>query len=158
MMPGEKFGGSYHFLARGDFAGLVLSVLQEKPMHGYDIMKALEERFHGFYKPSAGSIYPALRSLLGKGLVTVAGEERRKTYRITPKGQTYLKHFQAERKAHFDAFQKTLGPERSAMFREFRQTGRLIATNMHEVTPRQAKELRELLVEMRERIIQILAE
>ena len=79
MLPKERFGGSIHFLARGDFTGLVLSVLQEKPMHGYEIMKALEVRTHGFYKPSAGSVYPAVKSLLGKGYVTVSGGERRKT-------------------------------------------------------------------------------
>ncbi len=157
MMPKERFGGSFHFLARGDFAGLVLSVLQEKPMHGYEIMKALESRFQGFYKPSPGSIYPALRSLLGKGYVTVTGGERRKTYRITPRGQAYLRTCRTELKAHFDAVTKTLGPERAAMFKEFRQTGRLIATNVRNVTPEQAKELRTLMSEMRERVIKILA-
>ena len=158
MIPKERFGGSFHFLARGDFAGLVLSVLEQKPMHGYEIMKALEDRFQGFYKPSAGAIYPALRSLLGKGFVTVAGGERRKTYRITPKGQTYLRTQHSQLKAQFNAVQKRLGPERSAMFREFRRTGRLIATNMRNVTPEQAKELRLLMGEMRERILKILAE
>ncbi len=157
-MPRERFGGSFHFLARGDFAGLVLSVLREKPMHGYEIMKALEERFHGFYKPSPGSLYPALRSLLGKGYVTVTGGERRKTYRITSKGQAYLETCRGELKAHFEEVQKTLGPERAAMFREFRRTGRLIATNVRNVTPAQAKAIRGVVVEMRERIMQILAE
>jgi DNA-binding PadR family transcriptional regulator len=158
MMNRETFGGSFHFLARGDFAGLVLTVLREKPMHGYEIMKALEGRFQGFYKPSPGSIYPALKSLLGKGYVTVTGEERRKTYRITPKGRDYLKGARAGVKAHFEALQKALGPERAAMFREFRQTGRLVATNIRNVTPKQARELREVLHEMRERILRILAE
>ncbi len=158
MMPRERFGGSFHFLARGDFAGLVLTVLQEKPMHGYEIMKSLEERFQGLYKPSAGSLYPALKSLLAKGYVTVIGEERRKTYRITAKGQAYLKARHAEVRAHFDAVHKSLGPERTAMFREFRRTGRLIATNVRHVTPEQAKELRTLMAEMRERMLKILAE
>ncbi len=158
MASEESFGGSFHFLARGDFAGLVLSSLQEKPMHGYEIMKALETRFQGFYKPSAGSVYPALRSLLEKGYVSVAGGERRKTYRITSKGQTYLRSRHSQVRAHFDALQKALGPERAAMFRELRATGRLIATNVRDVTPEQAKRLRAVLVEMREQILRILAE
>lgn len=127
-------------------------------MHGYEIMKALEERFQGLYKPSPGSLYPALKSLLAKGYVSVTGEERRKTYRITPKGQAYLKGLRTELKSHFEAIQKALGPERAAMFRELRQTGRLIATNVQSVTPKQAKEIRALMLEMRERIITILAE
>ncbi|HII41485.1 MAG TPA: PadR family transcriptional regulator, partial [Thermoplasmata archaeon] len=63
MTSQDGFGGTHHFLAKGDFTGLLLVVLREKPMHGYEVMKALEERFHGFYKPSPGAIYPALRSL-----------------------------------------------------------------------------------------------
>jgi len=158
MMPKEGFGGTFHFLAKGDFPGLLLVVLREKPMHGYEIMKALEERFHGFYKPSAGAIYPALRSLHRRGLVTVVGGERRKTYRITPQGRAYLRGVRKELKARFGALQETLGPERADMFREFRTTGRLLATNMRNVTPEQAKELRALMIEMRERILKILVE
>ncbi len=156
-MTQERFGGTYHFLAKGDFAGLVLVALQEKPMYGYEIMKALEERFHGFYKPSAGAIYPALRSLYRRGLVTADGGERRKTYRITPKGEEYLRGIRKELKARFSAIERSLGPERAAMFREFRETGRLVAANVRNVTPEQAKELRGLMTEMRERIIRVLA-
>ncbi len=157
MVTQERFGGTYHFLAKGDFASLVLVALQDKPMYGYEIMKALEERFHGFYKPSAGAIYPALRSLHRRGLVTVDGSERRKTYRITPKGEEYLRGVRKELKARFSAIEKSLGPERAAMFREFRETGRLVAANVRNVTPEQAKELRGLMTEMRERIIRVLA-
>jgi DNA-binding PadR family transcriptional regulator len=158
MVAQEHFGGTYHFLAKGDFAGLALAVLQEKPMHGYEIMKAMEERFHGFYKPSAGAVYPALRTLLRKGYVTVTGEERRKTYHITKQGETYLREVRAELKVRFRQIQKTLGPERAAMFAEFRTTGRLLATNIRNVTPKQARELRGLMIEMRKRILKILAE
>ena len=158
MMSKDGFGGTFHFLAKGDFAGLLLVVLQEKPMHGYEIMKALEERFHGFYKPSAGAVYPALRSLHRRGLVTVTGGERRKTYRITREGEAYLRSVRKELKARFREIEKALGPERAAMLREFRNTGRLIRTNMRSVTPSQAKELRGLMAEMRERIIKILTE
>ncbi len=158
MMPKDGFGGTFHFLAKGDFPGLLLVVLQEKPMHGYEIMKALEARFHGFYKPSAGAIYPGLRSLHRRGLVTVAGGERRKVYRITPQGRAYLRGVKKEVKAHFASFQETVGPERADMFHEFRATGRLLATNLRNVTPEQATALRELMVEMRERILRVLSE
>lgn len=157
MMPRAAFGGNFHFLARGDFAGLLLNTLKEKPMHGYELMKAMEDRFQGFYKPSPGAIYPALRSLQRRGLVAVAGRERRKVYRITPQGRTYLKATRQEFRARFEELAKRLGPERTAMFREFRQTGRVLATNLQNVTPEQARDLQRLMVEMRERIIRILA-
>ena len=158
MLSKETFGGTYHFLAKGDFAGLLLVVLREKPMHGYELMKALEERFHGFYKPSAGAIYPALRSLHRRGLVSVAGGERRNTYRITAAGEARLREVHQEVQARFKALEKAMGPERAAMFREFRKTGHLLRTNIGQVTPRQARKLRALMTEMRERIIKILAE
>ncbi|HYM40403.1 MAG TPA: PadR family transcriptional regulator [Thermoplasmata archaeon] len=158
MMRRETFGGTYHFLAKGDFAGLLLVVLQEKPMHGYETMKALEDRFHGFYKPSAGAIYPALRSLQRRGLVSVTGGERRKTYRITAAGRARLREVHEEVESRFKALEKTMGPERAAMFREFRKTGQLLRTNIGNVTPGQAKELQLLMAEMRERIMKILAE
>src|SRR5207244_5720050 len=74
----EKFGGFFHFFGKGDFKGGVPHLLQDAPMHGYEVIKAIEERYHGFYKPSAGAIYPALRALLRKAYLSVSGEERRK--------------------------------------------------------------------------------
>lgn len=158
MSGPPRFGGSFHFLAKGDFKGLVLHLLEDRPMHGYEIIKAIEERYQGFYKPSAGAIYPALRSLLRKGFVSVSGEERRKTYRITREGKAYLRSRRKEIEKRFRAFEAAVGPERAALFRELRATGKLLATNMRDVTPRQAEELRELVVQMRERVMKILAE
>jgi len=157
MDRGPGFGGSFHFLAKGDFKGLVLHLLEDHPMHGYEIIKAIEERYQGFYKPSAGAIYPALRALLGKGYVSVSGEERRKTYRITREGKAYLRSRRKELHDRFRAFEAAVGPERAALFREFRTTGKLLATNMRDVTPLQAEELRKLVVEMREKVLRILS-
>ena len=101
MSAPEKFGGFFHFFGKGDFKGLVLHLLEERPMHGYEIIKAIEERYHGFYKPSAGAIYPALRALLRKGYLSVSGEERRKTYRITRDGKAYLRSRRKEIEQRF---------------------------------------------------------
>jgi DNA-binding PadR family transcriptional regulator len=157
MSTSDRFLGSFHFLAKGDFKGLVLHLLQERPMHGYEIIKALEERYHGVYKPSAGAIYPALRSLLNKGYVSVSGEERRKTYRITRQGKAYLASRRKEIEQRFRMFEKMIGPDRAQMFREFRATGKLLRANMRDVTVRQAKELQKLFGEMRERVLRILS-
>src|SRR5256712_6339876 len=158
LMSGpEKFGGFFHFFGKGDFKGLVLHLLEERPMHGYEIIKAIEERYHGFYKPSAGAIYPALRALLRKGYLSVSGEERRKTYRITREGKAYLRSRRKEIEERFRAFESAVGPERAALFREFRATGKLLRTNMSEVTPKQANELRQLVIEMREKVMRILS-
>jgi len=157
MSAPEKFGGFFHFFGKGDFKGLVLHLLEVRPMHGYEIIKALEERYHGFYKPSAGAIYPALRSLLGKGYLSVSGEERRKTYRITGKGKAYLRSRRKEIEERVRAFETAFGPERAALFREFRATAKLLRTNMGDVSVKQAEELRKVVAGMREKILRILS-
>src|SRR5439155_24719274 len=121
---------------------------EEHPMHGDEIIKAIEKQYHGFYKPSAGAIYQALRALLQKGYLSVSGEERRKPYRITRDGKAYLRSRRKEFEERFRAFESPVGPERAALFREFRATGKLLRTNMSEVTPKQANELRRIVVEM----------
>jgi len=151
------FGGTFPFLVKGAFKGLVLHMLEERPMHGYEIMKILEERYHGFYKPSPGAIYPALRALVRQGLADVSGEERKKTYRISGRGRKFLKSQRAEIDKRFRAFESAVGPERAALFRELRETGRLMKANMRSVTPRQARELRNVLIQMRARMMKILA-
>ncbi len=145
-------------VGRGDFKVLVLRILRERPMHGYEITQTLGERSHGFYRPNPGAVYPALRALLQKGYVTKAGGERRKTYRITPAGRRFLRGREAEVRRYFQRFEESMGPERAAMMREMRATGRLLGSNLRNVTPTQAKELGRLFVETRERIIRILAE
>ena|SRR5438093_7782722 len=154
----KPFGGAFHFFAKGDFKGLVLTMLEEKPMHGYEIMKAIEGRFHGFVKPSSGAIYPALQTLRKRGFVSVAGEERRKVYRITSKGRTYLRSRQAEIQKRMKAFAAAIGPERASLFEEMRTTGRLLGSNIHDVTPAQAKKIRTAMVRTRKEVLQILGE
>lgn len=157
MKTEHPIAGSFHFLAKGDFKGMMLRILEDRPMHGYEIMKFIEDRYHGFYKPSPGAIYPALRALLRQGLVEVSGEERRKTYRISRKGKAYLRSRRAELERGFRLFESAVGPERAALFRELRTTGRVLGPNMRTVTPEQAVKLRKVIVEMRERMMKILA-
>ncbi len=145
------------FVGRGDFKVLVLRVLRERPMHGYEITRVLEERSRGFYRPNPGAVYPALRTLLRRRYVEKAGGERRKTYRIAPAGRRFLRGREAEIERYFRAFEEALGPERAAMMREMRATGRLLGANLRNVTPAQATELGRLFVEVRERILRILA-
>jgi DNA-binding PadR family transcriptional regulator len=75
---------------RGDFKYLILDLLKDKPAHGYEIIRALEERFHGFYSPSAGSVYPTLQMLEDLGYVTSGETSGKKVYTITDEGNKYL--------------------------------------------------------------------
>ena len=146
------------FLAKGGFRILVLRSLGERPMYGYEVIKVLEDRFQGFYRPSAGAVYPALRSLQREGLVAVRGSERRKTYYVTAKGKAHLREQREAMHRQFESFQAAVGPERAALLRELRETGRLLMPNLRTITPRQASEMRKAVTEMRARIAAILAE
>lgn len=76
---------------QGDLKYVVLGLLAEKPRHGYEIIKELEERFGGSYAPSAGTVYPTLALLEDLGYATVVPEEGgKKVYSITPAGEKYL--------------------------------------------------------------------
>ena len=74
-------------VARGDMGPIVLNVLLEKPMHGYEIIRHLEERSRGFWRPSAGSIYPTLQLLEEQDLVSSQELDGKKVYTITEKGR-----------------------------------------------------------------------
>jgi DNA-binding PadR family transcriptional regulator len=81
-------------LASGDLQLVLLALLAERPSHGYELIKALEERSGGFYSPSPGMIYPALTWLEEVGYASVSAEGTKKLYSITDAGREYLKENQ----------------------------------------------------------------
>ena len=87
---GGPFRGGRMF-EQGDLKYVILQLLDEKPRHGYEIIKALEERFGGMYSPSAGTVYPTLTLLEDLGYARVTVEEGgKKVYSITDEGRAYL--------------------------------------------------------------------
>ena len=81
--PGRKLGS-------GDLQLLLLALLEENPSHGYELIKALEERSHGYYSPSPGMIYPALTYLEEIGYATAQSEGNKKLYSVTEAGRKHL--------------------------------------------------------------------
>jgi DNA-binding PadR family transcriptional regulator len=82
--------------AHGHLRLYLLSILADAPMHGYDLIQALDERFGGTYTPSAGTIYPRLGKLKTEGLVTTSTEGRKTIYAITAAGRAELKARESE--------------------------------------------------------------
>jgi DNA-binding PadR family transcriptional regulator len=76
---------------RGDLKFVILRLISESPMHGYEVMKALEEESKGYYRPSPGSVYPTLQMLDDEGYVSVEEKDSKKIYSITTEGVAYLK-------------------------------------------------------------------
>jgi DNA-binding PadR family transcriptional regulator len=91
---GEGFGGrgfpAGRKLSSGDLQLLLLALLEEKSSHGYELIKALEERSGGFYTPSPGMVYPALTYLEEIGYADVTAEGSKKRYTITDAGRAHL--------------------------------------------------------------------
>jgi DNA-binding PadR family transcriptional regulator len=77
-------------LADGDLRLIVLALLADQPRHGYDIIKAMEERSSGFYSPSPGIVYPTLTFLEEAGYAEATSEGNKKTYAITEAGRAHL--------------------------------------------------------------------
>jgi DNA-binding PadR family transcriptional regulator len=77
-------------MERGDLRYVILSLLDERPSYGYEIIRALEDRFHGFYSPSPGTVYPTLQWLQDLGYVTASEENGRTMYTITDEGRRFL--------------------------------------------------------------------
>jgi DNA-binding PadR family transcriptional regulator len=85
-------GRKARMFEQGDLKYVILRLLEEKPRHGYEIIKELEDRFGGAYSPSPGTVYPTLTMLEDLGYAKVSQDEKgRKTYEITPEGAAYLK-------------------------------------------------------------------
>ncbi len=76
--------------AHGALRLYLLALLESGPKHGYELIKALSDRFGGTYSPSAGTIYPRLAKLEEEGLVATRTEGRRTNYSITPDGLVEL--------------------------------------------------------------------
>jgi DNA-binding PadR family transcriptional regulator len=83
--------GLGRFFAHGDLRLVILNLIAEKPRHGYEIIKAIEESVAGAYSPSPGVIYPTLTLLEELGHVTVKAEAGgRKRHGITEQGRAFL--------------------------------------------------------------------
>jgi DNA-binding PadR family transcriptional regulator len=74
-------------LASGDLRLVALYLIEQQPRHGYDLIKAIEDKTAGFYSPSPGIVYPALTFLEEAGYVTSSAEGNKKLYTITDEGR-----------------------------------------------------------------------
>ncbi len=89
FFAGPRRGRGWGRARRGDVRSAILALLAERPMHGYEVIGELSERTEGFWRPSPGSIYPALQSLEDDGLVTASteGPGGKRRYSLTDKGR-----------------------------------------------------------------------
>ena len=88
---GEPWGWRRRFFESGEVRLALLSLLAERPMHGYELMKEMEARSGGMYRASAGTVYPNLQQLEDEGLVRMeTSKDGKRVYSITDEGRKAL--------------------------------------------------------------------
>jgi DNA-binding PadR family transcriptional regulator len=124
--------------AHGRLRLYLLKLLDEAPRHGYEVIRLLEERFHGLYAPSAGTVYPRLAKLEQEGLVAHTVEGGRKVYRITDAGRAEL----AARAPELEALESEIRDSVAQLADQIREDVRDSAKDLREEIRRAAKESR----------------
>src|SRR5690606_26339634 len=95
--PGPRFRAGRHgrrrqrVFEKGDLKYMILRLLAEKPMHGYEVMQRLEEETGGFYSASPGSVYPVLQMLQDEGYLRSSEVDGKRVYTLTEEGEAFLR-------------------------------------------------------------------
>src|SRR5215207_6154230 len=144
-------------MGRGDVRAPVLTLLAEKPMHGYQIISEIAERSGGAWKPSPGSVYPTLQLLADEGLISAEESNGRKTYSLTEAGRA-----EVEASADRPAPWQTSSARDSGTVGALPKAGIELAQAAAQVgrtgTPEQVKQAVEVLDDARRRLYAILAQ
>ncbi len=118
----------WKWFERGDLKFAILALIEEKSMHGYEVMQALEDESAGCYKASPGSVYPTLQLLEDQGHVTARDQAGRKIYSITDEGRSYLEENREHVEHIFERVSKfsdrIFGRDMSELSRKFSRLAR----------------------------------
>src|SRR3989442_4360290 len=111
----------------GDMKYVILKRVGDTPRHGYEVMKELEERMHGCYSPSPGTVYPTLQWLEDEGLVVAKDVEGKKVYEITELGRQFLEEHKDMVEDIFDRVKDAVDQALGGSMAELNQAmGRLV--------------------------------
>jgi DNA-binding PadR family transcriptional regulator len=145
----------------GEVRAAVLVLLDEQPMHGYQLIQEIEERSGGVWQPSPGSVYPVLQQLEDEGLVRIEHSSGRKVAHLTEAGRTYVEDKRAELEAAWNTGSANVD-ERVTEIRNLFPLIQQIAAAAKQLarvgTVRQLAEAKNLLNDTRRRLYLILAE
>jgi DNA-binding PadR family transcriptional regulator len=135
-----------------------LLLLAEGPLNGYQIMQEIERRSDGVWRPSPGSVYPALAQLEDEGLVRVDEVSDRRTYVLTEAGRAEVDERRGEPAAPWEQMTGSVDDDVGALFREMRRVGMAAGQLAHLGTSDQLAKARGVLAEARRGLYALLAE
>src|SRR5271170_3833696 len=155
-------GGRGPRVRRGDVRSAILDLLAEggeeaRTWNGYQIIQEIGERTQGVWRPSAGSVYPALQQLEDEGLITAAGEDRRRNYTLTDEGRTYVQAHADQLRAAWDAVTGSVDDAAVQMHNLARQVAMATVQVAQAGSPTQVQQASKILADTRKALYRILA-
>jgi DNA-binding PadR family transcriptional regulator len=132
--PGGPSGGPWRGgrkARRGDIRTAALLLLAEEPRNGYQIMQEVEERSEGVWRPSPGSVYPALQQLEDEGLIRSEEADGRKVFALTDAGRAQVQERDPERPAPWEEMSGDFRPPMADLGRAMREVAVAFSQVMH---------------------------
>lgn len=142
---------------RGDVRAAILLLLTERPMHGYELIQQIRERSDDLWRPSPGSIYPALSQLEDEGLITIEKVAGRKTAQLTETGIAHVTEHRTELGDPWADVKQGVGEHTSDLRALIPPLMGAVAQVAAVGTPAQAVKAAEVLTEARKALYRILA-
>ena len=157
--------GQERMFHKGDFKYLILDLLKIKPRYGYEVIRELEERFHGFYSPSPGVVYPTLQYLEDTGHVTCREQDGKKVYTITQEGLKFLEDrsqtvndIRGHMRHGWGPWSSELRDQFRDVMHEIRDLGRLIGQKSRGIDSEKIRRIGDVLKDAYEEIEKIIRE
>src|SRR4029077_11789671 len=143
---------------RGDIRTAALLLLAEEPRNGYQIMQEVEERSDGVWRPSPGSVYPALQQLEDEGLIRSQESDGRKLFALTDEGRAFVEQRDAEKPAPWEQMSGEVSGEAFELGKLMREVGFAFVQVMRTGSEAQIGKAHEVLVATRRDLYRILAD
>jgi DNA-binding PadR family transcriptional regulator len=143
---------------RGDIRTAALLLLAEEPRNGYQIMQEVEERSEGVWRPSPGSVYPALQQLEDEGLIRSEEIDGRKLYAITEEGRAQVERRGEQEPAPWEQMSGDVSDQAAELARLVREVASAFAQVMRTGSEPQLRRAREVLVSARRELYRILGD
>lgn len=141
---------------RGDVRAALLALLLEGPQNGYQMIQDIEQRSRGVWRPSPGSVYPALQQLEDEGLVTANESGGSRTYQLTEEGREQAARHAEE--APWEEVARSVSDDRHELRLLWAQLNEAFAHLVRTAGDRQVEEAKQLIKKTRKAVFQILAE
>ncbi len=159
--PGGPGGGPWRGrrkARRGDIRTAALLLLHEEPRNGYQIMQEVEERSEGAWRPSPGSVYPALAQLEDEGLIRSEELDGRKAFRLTDAGRVHIEERDPDRPAPWEQMSGNPSSDAVELAKTMREVASAFAQVLHTGSEDQQAQARKVLATARRDLYRILAD